>query len=68
MDVPWKQKPLCDWLIVGMHHYHACGEKRLRVAMTRGDRCITEEGADDKYLWNRLWHKAIKSAEVAGGE
>jgi hypothetical protein len=56
--VPWMMKPLDEWAIVGMNHYHIGGEKRLFVAMTKSGRCIVEEGPDDKYLWNRLWHKA----------
>ena len=57
---PWKQKPLDEWAIVGMNHYHRDGERYLFVAMTKAGRCITEEGRDDEYLWNRLWHKATK--------
>jgi len=57
---PWKMKPLDEWSIVGMNHYHVDGgERRLFVAMTKDGRCITEEGPDDKYLWNRLWSKAV---------
>lgn len=55
---PWQQGVLADWSIVGMNHYHMNGERRLFVAMTNGNRCIVEEGADDPYLWNRLHHKA----------
>jgi hypothetical protein len=61
MNAPWREKPLDEWSIVGMNHYHVDGEKRLFVAMTKDGRCITEEGVDDKYLWNRLWHKATQS-------
>lgn len=57
---PWMMKPLDEWAIVGMNHYHAGGEKRLFVAMTKGGRCIVEEGKDDHYLWNRLWQKATQ--------
>lgn len=53
---PWAI--LSGWSIVGMNHYHVNGERRLFVAMTRDGRCIQEEGPDDAYLWNRLWHKA----------
>jgi len=63
MSTPWKLKPLDEWSIVGMNHYHVNGEQRLFVAMTKGGRCITEEGADDEYLWNRLWHKAAASLQ-----
>lgn len=58
---PWSMKPLNEWNIVGMNHYHLNGEKRLFVAMTKGDKCIKEEGPDDAYFWNRLWHKAVES-------
>ena len=51
-------KPLDEWAIVGMNHYHVAGERFLFVAMTKDGKCITEEGLDDEYLWNRLWHKA----------
>jgi len=59
METPWMQKPLNEWSIVGMNHYRVNGEKRLFVAMTKGERRIVEEGKDDEYLWNRLWHKAV---------
>lgn len=58
---PWKMKPMNEWSIVGMNHYHVSGERRLFVAMTKGNVCITEEGTDDEYLWNRLWRKAINT-------
>lgn len=58
MSQPWKMRPLDEWSIVGMNHYHINGEKFLFVAMTKDGRCITEKGPDDEYLWNRLWHKA----------
>jgi hypothetical protein len=58
MSEPWKIKPLDQWSIVGMNHYHVDDQRRLFVAMTKDGRCITEEGADDQYLWNRLCHKA----------
>lgn len=56
---PWKQSPLDTWSICGMNHYHIHGQKFLFVAMTKDGKCITEEGKDDEYLWNRLYHKAI---------
>lgn len=59
--MPWNMKPLDEWSIVGMNHYHVNGERFLFVSMQKGDRCITEEGKDDKYLWNRLWHKAAEA-------
>lgn len=64
MAEPWKMKPLDEWSIVGMNHYHVDGQKRLFVAMTKGGRCIVEEGADDQYLWNRLCHKAWDSEKA----
>ena len=66
---PWLQAPLDQWSIVGMNHYHVAGERRLFVAMVRDGRCIKEEGTDDQYLWNRLWHKAsTDSGEVKRGD
>ena len=62
-EVPWRMKPLDEWAIVGMNHYHVEGERRLFVSMTKDDVCITEEGADDEYLWNRLWGKAVAKKE-----
>ena len=58
MDAPWKDGVLAEWSIIGMNHYHVKGERFLFVAMVKDGRCIQEEGKDDKYLWNRLWHKA----------
>jgi len=55
---PWAMKPLDEWAIVGMNHYHKDGKRFLFVAMTKGGRCIVAEGADDRYLWNRLWRQA----------
>ena len=57
---PWKVPPLREWSIVGMNHYHVKGEKYLFVSMQKGDKCITEEGLDNEYIWNRLWAKANK--------
>lgn len=58
--LPWKIGPLNKWSICGMNHYHVNGERFLFVAMTKDGICIKEEGKDDKYLWNRLWHQADK--------
>lgn len=58
MNQPWKLGVLEEWSIVGMNHYHIAGERFLFVSMTKDGRRITEEGKDDEYLWNRLWHKA----------
>lgn len=60
---PWKNSLLDQWSICGMNHYHINGKKQLFVSMTKDDKCITEEGDDNKYLWNRLWHKAYKLEE-----
>ena len=57
--MPWQRPPLNEWSICGMNHYHMNGKKYLFVSMTKGGKCITAEGTDDKYLWNRLWHKAM---------
>lgn len=56
---PWMMKPLDEWSIVGMNHYHVNGERMLFVAMAKGNLLIKEEGPDNEYLWNRLWHKAV---------
>ncbi len=56
---PWLQTPLDQWSIVGLNHYNKAGKKFLFVAMTKDGLCIKEEGPDDEFLWNRLWHKAV---------
>jgi hypothetical protein len=57
----WKQPPLDQWSIISMHHYYVNGVKHLSVIMmAKGDKYIKEEGLDDEYLWNRLWHKAVE--------
>lgn len=61
---PWMLPPLNEWTIVGMNHYHVNGERRLFVAMTKDGRCIQEEGPDDVYLWDRLWHKATANEKL----
>lgn len=61
-QMPWQQPPLNEWAICGMNHYHMHGKRHLFVSMTKGGVCITEEGEDDEYLWNRLWHKATEGA------
>lgn len=65
MNLPWMQKPLDEWAIVGMNHYHVAGKRWIFVAMVKGNRCIKEEGPDDKFLWNRLWHKATESQHIS---
>jgi len=55
---PWQKSPLDEWAICGMNHYHVDDERFLFVSMVKDGRCITEEGLDDEYLWNRLCHKA----------
>jgi hypothetical protein len=54
--------PLDQWSIIGMNHYYIAGERFLFVAMAKDGQCIKEEGRDDEYLWNRLWHKAVNLA------
>lgn len=60
---PWLQGPLSEWTVVAMHHYFIGVERRLYVAMVKGTHCIVEAGEDDEYLWNRLWHKAMRDAD-----
>ena len=55
---PWQHGSLKDWTIVGMNHYHVDGDRRIFVAMVKGDRCIKEEGLDSGLIWRRLEHKA----------
>ena len=55
---PWMQGGLSAWAICGMNHYHVAGERFLFVSMVKDGKCITEEGKDDVYLWNRLIHKS----------
>lgn len=59
--MPWEHGALAQWAICGMNHYHVAGVRFLFVSMTKGGRCITEEGKDDHYLWNRLLHKAAQA-------
>ena len=68
MTFPWLMKPLNEWSICGMNHYRQDGEKRLFVSMAKDGRCITEEGPDDEFLWNRLWHKATSQPETGAHE
>ena len=60
-DAPWQKYPLSDWSICGMNHYHVSGARFLFVSMVKGQVCITEEGADDSYIWERLANKALSS-------
>lgn len=57
-EFPWLRAPLDEWSIVGMNHYYIGGEKKLYIAMVKGDRCIKEEGPDGKDVWDRLLKKA----------
>jgi hypothetical protein len=41
---PWKMKPLDEWSIVGMNHYHQDGQQRLFVAMTKDGKAIVDYG------------------------
>lgn len=54
----YSQSLLNEWDIVGMNHYYVDGKKYLFVAMQKDGKLIKEEGEEDKYFWNRLWHKA----------
>lgn len=67
MSAPWLEGELAKWSIVGMNHYHVKGERFLFVSMVRDGVCITEEGPDDKFLWNRLWHKAREPRAMFNG-
>src|SRR3990167_3501835 len=64
---PWRQGPLAEWEILRMNHFRSNGSqgsKMLCVVMVKGSRFIIEEGLDDKYLWNRLIHQALKKLKV----
>lgn len=61
--MPWQDGPLACWSIVGMNHYNFAGQRHLFVSMERFGKCIKEEGLDDEYLWNRLYHKAIQATK-----
>jgi hypothetical protein len=63
--MPWQQPPLNEWSICGMNHYHVNGEKYLFVSIVKDGVCITEEGEDNKHIWNRLWHKATGESKPA---
>jgi len=60
MDYPWEQEQLKDWSIVGMNHYYKGKDKRIYVALVRGDRVIKEEGPDSSEIWDKLCNKAKK--------
>lgn len=60
VTAPWKQHPLDKWSICGMNHYRIEGKKCLFVSMTKGGRCIMEEGDDDREIWNSLYRKAME--------
>lgn len=51
---PWPHPDLIAWSIVGMNHYHVDGQRRLFVAMTCLNTCITSEGLDGPALWDEL--------------
>jgi len=57
---PWQEKPLSEWAICGMNHYHVGGERFLFVSMVKDGKCITEEGKDDEHLWSRIRIKATE--------
>ena len=58
----YSQSLLKEWDIVGMNHYYVSGEKFLFVAMQKDGKLIKEEGKEDKYFWDRLWHKASQNS------
>jgi len=62
-NMPWQHGILQDWSICGMNHYRLNGEKLIFVSMAKDGKCITEEGRDNEFLWNRLWHKADELRE-----
>ena len=66
--MPWMEGPLSEWSICGMNHYHVNGERFLFVSMTKDGNCITQEGKDDEYLWNRLCHDAWRAEGEKEGE
>lgn len=51
---PWWEATFDGWSIVGMNHYFIGGQRRLYVAMTKGDRCIKSEGVDTPEIWLTL--------------
>lgn len=55
---PWRQPPLDEWSIDEMRHLDVNGNKTLFVCMKKDGHRIMEQGPDDHYLWNKLWHKA----------
>jgi len=63
MIEPWLIPPLDGWDICGMNHFYINGNKFLFVSMTKNGFCIKEEGDDDSFLWNRLYHKALELQE-----
>ena len=56
---PWEDWPLSEWCICGMNHYHQDGEKRLFVSLVKDGMCITQEGLDNKTIWDKLELKAV---------
>lgn len=61
-ELPWNKKPLDEWDIVGMNHYHIKGEKYLFCAMTKdkNKKCIKEEGKNEREVFKELREKARK--------
>jgi hypothetical protein len=60
--LPWNSGALQGWDICGMNHYHVQGDLRrhLFVSMTRNNRCIKAEGADEAAVFATLQEEAAK--------
>lgn len=56
--MPWTRLYEAGYRIVGMNHYRKNGTDNLFVAMTKGDKCIKEEGPNERELFMRLEVKA----------
>lgn len=56
--MPWTRLYEAGYRIVGMNHYRKNGTDNLFVAMTKGDKCIKEEGPNEREVFQRLEVKA----------
>lgn len=65
MNLPWLEKPLSRWSIVGMNHYSMKGIRWLFVAMVKDGICIRAEGRDEA-VWNDLVEQAEAIEGVSG--
>lgn len=63
----WARPELAGWDIVGMNHYSIDGERRLFVAMVKGDRWIRAEGDDEK-VFDQLALEAVRAAPTSPSE